>query len=353
MSDRLPNIGIVIATPGRASIYRTLRSILYQGLLSGDDILVVGDGFHQPTKDLVEAFGPPFRYVATEPTRDWGHSQLTWGLKHVKGDIVTYQDDDDIYLPRALEEMRRMMAKHPNAPMVGRVKTPFRGLLWWEAGIKTLLDGHCLVAPNDKKKLGYVTSEYHGDQVYISTTIAHYPDLNWVDRVWTLTRPTWKLFPKRGPAPQTYQDNFFREMCERLPSVAGRPLNGDNDWFWTFYSQDRGLKHPVAAVKLFEEEGRAWATVSYVPGDNTDEVVEEIVEFASWAGQGCEVWFGTLADDKEIIAELKKRGYKDHMIGRTNHDYTMAWPPKWFPQDDAVELLGPDGMHIPDWRDKF
>lgn len=350
---KLPTIGIIIATPGRASLYRTLRSIAYQGLLPGDDILVVGDGFHEPTKRLVEAFGPPFRYVATERTRDWGHSQLTWGLKHVRGDIVTYQDDDDIYLPRALEEMRRLMVEHPDAPMIGRVKTPMWGLLWHEPGMKSLLDGHCLVAPNDKKKLGYVAHEYHGDQVYISTTIEHYPTINWVDRVWTLTRPTWKLFPRRGDAPPAYQQNFDREFVERLPSVAGRPHQGPNDWMWVFTSQERGPQHPVAALKLFEDEGQTWAVMSYVPSDDAQEVIEELVEFAAWAGQGADVSFGTLATDEEIIVELKKKGFKEHMTGKTLHDYSMEWPPKWFPFQVAVEIVDDAGVHVPDWRDKY
>jgi glycosyltransferase involved in cell wall biosynthesis len=349
----LPNIGIVIATPGRASLYRTLRSILYQGLQPGDDILVVGDGLHRPTKELVEAFGPPFRYAATQPTRDWGHSQLQWGLKRVGGDIVTYQDDDDIYLPRALEEMRRLTTAHPGAPMIGRVKTPYWGLLWSEAGAKTLLDGHCLVAPNDKSKLGYITPEYYGDQCLIATTIRNYATINWVDRVWTLTRPTWQLFPARTKGPEHYFSSFWREMCDRFPPMAGRPLNGASDWLWTFYHPKRGQDHPVAALKITEEEGRTWATMSYVPGEEQQHVIEEVVEFAAWAAQGQDVWFATLSSDEEIIVELKKKGFEEHMFGKKNADFILSWPPKWFPFKTATEIVGEGGVHIPDWRDEW
>lgn len=353
---KLPTIGVVIATPGRASIYRTLRSIQYQGLLSGDDVLVVGDGFHQATKDLVEAFGPPFRYVATRATRDWGHSQLNWGLKRVGGDVVIYQDDDDEFAPRAFEEIRRLMAEHPDRPMIGRVKTPNLGLLWSEPGMKTMLDGHCLVAPNDKTKLGYVAAAYHGDQGYISTTLEHYEGINWVDRVWTVTRTGWKLFPKREqPSPTTnvYAYNFYSEFVERMPACERRVLNGEDDWTWFFYSQERGPQHPIAALRMFEEESRTWATMSFVPGDEVKEVVEEVIEFASWAAQGRELWFATLADDDEIIDMLHIKGYQDHMVGKKNHDYTMAWPPNWFPHGTIYGLTGPNGERIQDWRDRW
>ncbi len=124
-------IGIMIATPGRKSLYRTLHSILYQNAPI-EDVLVVGDGFHEPTAELVEsvaAMGLPCRYVATEKTRDWGHSQLNYALKHVRGTYISYQDDDDCYLPRALTEMAKLVSEFETPRvLIGRVKTPRFGL---------------------------------------------------------------------------------------------------------------------------------------------------------------------------------------------------------------------------------
>jgi len=68
--------------------------------------------------------------------------------------------------------------------------------------------------------------------------------------------------------------------------------------------------------------------MSFVPGEGSQAVVTEVVEFASWAAQGRELWFGTLADDEEIITALHARGFQDHMLGKKTHDYTLAWPPK-------------------------
>ena len=331
---KLPTIGVVIATPGRASIYRTLRSIQYQGLMAGDDILVVGDGLHQPTKELVEAFGPPFRYVATRATRDWGHSQANYGLKNVRGDVVVIQDDDDIFLPRAFEEIRRLMAGNKGLPIVGRVKTPFLGVLWTKPG-DSVLDGHCIVVPNDKKKLGFFGPEYDGDQVWIKTSLQPYGEVNWADRVWTLTRPTWKLFPRRvSPVKDDpYWAAFSSEIEARAPGAKEHEANGEHDWTWFFYTADRGPKHPVAALKLWEEENRSWASMAFVSGEGMVEVVEEVIEFASWAAQGQELWFGTRSSGEEdalLIATLRLKGYKDHMIGKVNSDFTLDWPPRWW-----------------------
>lgn len=350
-----PTIGVIIATPGRASLYRTLRSILYQGLIAGDDVLVVGDGFHRPTKDLVEAFGPPFRYIATQPTRDWGHSQTNFGLKRVKGDVVIYQDDDDIFLPRAFEEIRRIYEQMPGRPMIGRVKTPLWGLLWNQPGTKTLLDGHCMVVPNDKTKLGFMTLDYNGDQAYISTNLEKYDGINWVDRVWTLTRPTWKLFPRRAAVEQYSLADITKkwlhdDMVKRMPALADRLPVGPDDWLWWFESEEGDLH---AAVRLYEEDGNAHATIAYIPG-TADEVVEELVEFAAWAAQGLNCWFYTTGEEPEgLLKALAAKKFEDHVVLPTRRDFVMEWPPKWFPYQLAVEITDAHGVRVPDWRDRW
>jgi len=346
-----PTIGVVIATPGRASLYRTLRSILYQGLVVGDDVLVVGDGFHQATKDLVDAFGPPFRYIATQATRDWGHSQSNYGFKHVKGDMVVYQDDDDIFLPRAFDEMRRLFAANPDRPMIGRVKTPLWGLLWHEPGTKTLLDGHCMVVPNDKAKLGFMTLDYNGDQAYISTCIERYKAINWVDRVWTLTRPEWKLFPTRHQPLTKYMPpdkmKLYSDMTLRLIAVIGK-LDMTDDYTWWFHDDAGALQ---GAVRIFEASGSAHATVAY----NDGAYAKELVEFAAWSAQGLDCTFYSRGDDEDpaLIEALHGCKFEDHVVLPTNRDYTMYWPPKWFPFQVAVEITDGRGVRVPDWRDRW
>jgi hypothetical protein len=326
-----PTIGVVIATPGRKSLYDTLLSIAYQGLEVGDDILIVGDGHHQPTADLVKAFGEPFRYVATRATRTWGHDQQNHGLKLVKGDVLVLQDDDDIFAPRAFDEIRRLAARFPGQAFLGRVKTPFLGLLWDKASPEATLDGHCVVVPNDKEKLGYFTREYAGDQAWIKSSLEKYDEVYWADRVWSITRPTWKLRPFRLTASlaarwaDPHVRNFGSEITERL-DVEGRLFQSNTDCSWLFFQN--GHQFPVAMVWMIQDEERWKAAVSFQPG--CEHVLVEIAEFLAFAGQGLPVWLYVKKDDYEVIEAVTQRQFDLHWQNETKAEYIHEWPPRWF-----------------------
>jgi glycosyltransferase involved in cell wall biosynthesis len=264
------------------------------------------------------------RYVATTKTRDWGHSQVNYGLQHVKGDYVTYQDDDDIYLPRALDEMGTLMDAMPvKQPLVGRVKTPAMGLLWQKPGTEACLDGHCVVLPNDKKKLGWMTKHHHGDQGFLNTSLCHYEDVSWVDRVWTLTRPHWKL-------------------------TVWNQAHNANWWHWSFYRE--GVVMPVASLVLTKDPDSDRMIASITRNDDVtrDELVE-ICEFAVYACQGNDCWLRfDKADDVLLIGALREAKFDEH----TQTEYTHDWPPHfWPPFSDFNELLNQDGERIDDYRD--
>lgn len=343
--DKRPSIGVVIATPGRRSLFVTLRSIAYQELLPGDDILVVGDGYHQATADLVSAFGFPFRYMATEVTRTWGHDQLNAGVKLVKGDVLCYQDDDDIFAPRAFDEIRRLTMRFPDVPILGRVKTPNLGLLWQKAAPDATLDGHCLVVPNVKEKLGYFTREYAGDQAWIKTCLEPYESVYWADRVWSLTRPTWNLYPARLTAKlrERYQpetDAFFDDIRTRLIDGEGRLFNGPDDWCWIFFDPDsgsEGRRRPVAMIKMFQDEERMKAAVSFLSG--AEPYLEEIAEFLAWAGQGLPIWLYVHPGDYEVIEACELRRYEKHWSNETKAEYIHEWPPTFFEERKEVKPL--------------
>lgn len=296
-----PSIGVVIATPGRRTLLRTINSILFQGLVPGDDVLIVGDGYHKATDDLVKAVGAPFRYVATEQTRDWGHSQVNYGLQHVGGDWVTVNDDDDIFMPRAFDEMRTLVIDDPTPRVIlGRVLTPYLGLLWKEPQSEPL-DGHCIVVPNDKKKLGYFGLEYAGDQKWITSNIAAYDRFTWADRVWAFTRPTWDLWP-------------------------GMPSNVNGVITWSFHRSvgDMPDMNAVAHLKMWAAGGRWEGTVAQHEQLEAAEAAE-IAQFAAWAGQGHDVW---LSVDTEHVQAGISVGYIQHAI-LTDYlvELVSEWPP--------------------------
>jgi len=333
-----PSIGVVIATPGRRSLYRTLQSIAYQGLEPGDDVLVVGDGHHQPTADLVEAFGEPFHYAATQVTRTWGHDQLNYGVKKVKGDLLIYQDDDDIFAPRAFDEIRRIATRFPGVPFLGRVKTPNLGLLWQNAAPDALLDGHCLVVPNVKEKLGYFTREYAGDQAWIKTNLDAYEEVYWADRVWTLTRPIWTLYPHlvRPAIMLKYGFNLLllqEKISTLLPAAKERELNGPNDWCWAFFVAGE----PIALVKMYQDEERMMASLACVEGQ--EKHLGEIMEFIAWASQGLSVWLYLRPDDEVAISIAKSKGFESHFVTTKTAELIHDWPPKFFLAPEAPKPL--------------
>jgi len=296
------SIGVVIATPGRRSLLRTLNSIEYQGLQPGDDVLVVGDGYHEPTAGLVELMGPPFRYVATEKTRDWGHSQQNYGLQHVGGDWLVLQDDDDVFLPRAFDEIRDIVGKLESPrPVIGRVMTPYLGILWTAPGVEPL-DGHCLVVPNDKAKLGYFGSEYEGDQKWLATNLEAYDTYTWADRIWTLTRPTGKLWPSRW-----YGDE----------NTAG----------WFFHRDVNGVRSEEYATGLrMARHDDVWKGSIHVEGGVTLDEAKEVMQFAAWAGQGCDVWIKFYRAPRIWIEAAIATGYRPH----EDMEYVFEWPPHKF-----------------------
>ena len=340
--DVKPSIGVVIATPGRRSLLRTLHSIMYQGLEIGDDILIVGDGHHASTAALVAAIGAPFRYIATKRTETWGHDQCNYGLKIVKGDVLILQDDDDVFAPRAFDEIRRMVTRFPNVPIIGRVKTPNWGILWEKPGAEATLDGHCIVVPNVKEKLGFFTREYNGDQAWLRTSLEKYEEVYWADRVWTLTRPTWKLWPHRFRESMftrwnAYAQHFVDEHSHR--TVDCPELNATIGNWWWFYEDNAGP--PIASVEMYQEDERMLASISFITG--TEKYLPEIAEFVAWAGQGLDVWVYVLEDDIEVIEALTSKGYKQHGHIGSRVEYIHDWPPRFFeqPKPKGLKIVDP------------
>jgi len=305
-----PNIGVFIPTPGRVSLLRTLNSVLCQGLEGGDDILVVGDGYSQIAKDIVDLFGSPFRYVATRRTRDWGHSQVNYGLKHVRGDYIVGQDDDDIFLPRAFDEMRDIISKLESPrPIMGRVMSPFLGILWKEPA-QPPFDGHCPVIPNDKKKVGYFGLEYAGDQKWIECCFTNYDKCTWADRIWSLTRPEMKLWPRPNPDTVNTMDTYT--------------LN--------FHRDDNGIWEEKPAIVLaMKREGEHWnARLYMLTVIATIDEIEEVVQWAAWAAQGSDVWVQVPHSQSMVVPALVRSGFQLHEQTQDMVEYTKDWPPHTF-----------------------
>lgn len=271
--------------------------------------------------------------MATEKTRDWGHSQQNYALQHVRGDYLIYQDDDDCFLPRALTEAVKLIeGLDPPRPVIGRVKTPNLGILWQRPiASEAVLDGHCLLVPNDKAKLGHFTDSYSGDQAYIHHSLKSYQEWAWADRIWTLTRPHWKLWPMLA-------------------------LEGNNSWGCDLHRDEDGAPGERIANVLLEpddEKDLFYATIEAEVDNITIGEYMEIAEFLVYAGQSKDIWIKTKPSEGALALALRQTNFKEHSRTATYVEYTHDWPPDfWGPVAPFNETFDPkSGSRNLDWRD--
>ncbi len=167
-----PTFTILVPTIGRPSLNETLRSIMEQPLMPGDEVLVIGDMNHgeAPGKDIAEKFGPQVIYSACSGAKNaWGGPQRNLGLTLAKGTWISYMDDDDLMAPHTLEIMRELCSNHPEKPIMTRMRWPDGKAL------EAMVGGQCLWVPNRPYQVGFFGLAYEGDQTWIQTTMNKYP----------------------------------------------------------------------------------------------------------------------------------------------------------------------------------
>lgn len=119
---------------------------------------------------------PHWRWLELDAGRHaWGHPQINYGMQEAVGDYLVFQDDDDVFAPDALINIRRA-TKHldPPRPLIFKFKIGRAGGLVLPQGqeiAESRIGGHCLVVPNVKEKLGAWTDRYAGDWDFIESTL--------------------------------------------------------------------------------------------------------------------------------------------------------------------------------------
>lgn len=185
----LKRFSIIVPTPDGGSLENLEESLRTQ-LRDGDEVLVVGDTHESELGQVREwvELQPHWRWLEHDAGRHaWGHPQINFGMQHAEGDYILFQDDDDVYYPDALLNIRRAV-KHldPPRPLLFRFRAQRAGgmVFWTNRGLvaQARIGGHCMVVPNCKEKLGSWTDRYEGDFDFIVETL----------RLWEPLEPVWR-----------------------------------------------------------------------------------------------------------------------------------------------------------------
>ena len=171
-----PRLSIIVATRGRKTLKRTLRSISRQ-IRPGDELLVLCDD-----------------------SGDAGDTARMKAMPRASGSHLAFIDDDDVYAPGALEKLRRFARENPGRIGIFKMKHPV-GTTHWREGEPVLrysnVSTQTFLVPNVPGKLGRWQAgrprpgggEYAGDYVFITETVELQGEPVFVDEVTVLARP--------------------------------------------------------------------------------------------------------------------------------------------------------------------
>lgn len=311
-----PTLSIIIPTAGRGDLPLTIHSINTQGLVEGDQVLVIGDGPQHEAQDQIEALGEPYRFLSCQQTGDWGHTPCNFALPFCTGDYILVQGDDDIFLPRAFDKIREAIMANPGPPkpLMFRFYTNDRWLVWaeedtYELG-PALVGDHNIVAPNVLNKLGRWETHYRGDLAFVRGTAGFYggsSGMLWCKEIITRQRPTITLFDWPGKSDGAHKGgNSMNVLCHYTPDLSGQSN-------YTFTPM--GADATVACSEYGYSEEKFWANISLDPSHRGKGYGRELVQHAvDAAHEDC--WVETHESALDIQHLLSELGFsKAGLVG--------------------------------------
>lgn len=162
-------LSIILATTGRPSLNRMLRSITAQHMDREDEIILVGNIGDADVTD------PHIRWISMPPGNNWGHAERNCGMRFARGTHLMFVDDDDTLTVGALDVVRKAIYRSPDKPIMFRMIDPNGAVLWRER--KVLMGNHGtpqFVVPNQPDLLGEWGDRYEGDFDFVTSTLAKF-----------------------------------------------------------------------------------------------------------------------------------------------------------------------------------
>lgn len=187
------SLSVVIPTLGRESLAATLASCA-----DADEIVVVLDtarGCRQLPCALPA--NAVFEYGNFGVTG--GHAGRVHGIKYANGTHLAFFDDDDVYVPGAIELMRNAAC---DVPVIFRMDHYWHGILWREQRLYFgNVSTQMYVVPNRPEQLG--TWEPHeptyaqpgGDYTFIAGCVEKMGGPVWREEIISVLRPDGRRSP--------------------------------------------------------------------------------------------------------------------------------------------------------------
>lgn len=118
-SDSLPKISIVTVSLNRVNlIEKAIRSVLLQNYPNLEYIIIDG-GSTDGTLEIIEKYKPWISYFISEPDRGISNA-INKGLSKATGEVLTWLNSDDYYLPGALLAVAKTFAQGNTHVVVGK-----------------------------------------------------------------------------------------------------------------------------------------------------------------------------------------------------------------------------------------
>lgn len=184
-------ISVIIPTLGRDTLAAALYSVLPQ-LESEDEVVVVADlaGDGHTARAICNGM-PQVVYAEAASTVGIGCAQREVGIDLAKGDWLAFLDDDDVYLPGALEAFRNgsgTSGSNPERPVIFRMNHPLLGVLWREPVlVYGNVSSQMLLVPNQPDRLGnwepYLSDGTGSDFTFITGCVERMGAPVWRDEI--------------------------------------------------------------------------------------------------------------------------------------------------------------------------
>jgi len=182
-------VSVIIPTIGRETLQRALDSVA-----DADEIILVHD---TDNKVRVATYSAGENCVdvvlSAMQGGDHGYPARMIGMRYASGTHLAFLDDDDVYLPGAIDAMRERAC---DVPVIFRMRHPEHGVLWRTPVLQFANVGTPMfLVPNVPARLGAWAAhapalpEPGGDYTFISGCVERMGQPEWDERVVAEVRP--------------------------------------------------------------------------------------------------------------------------------------------------------------------